>query len=111
MVDMGIDDSQFTWQSRAACRSVPSYVFYPDELLLPETKVDPIFTKLSYRDFCDSCPVKYLCLEFAVLHDMHGIWGGLTESERNKRFCTEERYEMRNYKEECGSYEPLYGHS
>jgi hypothetical protein len=110
MVDMGIDDSQFTWQNRAACRDVPSFVFYPDEILSLE-EVDPAYAKISYRDFCDTCPVRYLCLEFAVLHDMVGIWGGTTENERKKRFCTGERYEMRNYKEECGSYQPLYGHS
>lgn len=32
--------------------------------------------------FCDSCPVKKMCFEYAVLHDEDGIWGGATEKER-----------------------------
>lgn len=32
--------------------------------------------------FCDSCPVKKLCFEYAVLYDEDGIWGGATEKER-----------------------------
>ncbi len=32
--------------------------------------------------FCDTCPVKKECFEFAVLYDEDGIWGGATEKQR-----------------------------
>jgi hypothetical protein len=111
MENLNIDDAQFQWQNHAACRDFPSYIFYPDERSTPGIVLDPAFVDTSYKEICARCPVKHICLEFALLHDMQGVWGGMTEGERNKRFCTQERYEMRNYKEECGTYEPLYGHS
>ena len=36
------------------------------------------------RQICASCPVRELCLDYALRHGIvHGIWGGLTE--RNRR--------------------------
>jgi hypothetical protein len=34
------------------------------------------------QNFCDGCPVKQNCFEFAIVHDENGIWGGATEKER-----------------------------
>jgi hypothetical protein len=36
------------------------------------------------RDICEGCPVKQRCLEWAVLHDEFGMWGGTTKSERQR---------------------------
>ena len=111
MVDMGIDASQFTWQRSAACNGLPSYLFYPEERTLPGFKEHPDFEGKSYEDFCRGCPVKYLCLDFALMHDMQGVWGGTTDKQRDERFCIDERWEMRAFKEEMGQYKALYGHS
>lgn len=34
------------------------------------------------KALCNSCPVRMLCLDFAVKHPQHGIWGGTTPTER-----------------------------
>lgn len=35
------------------------------------------------RAFCDRCPVKVECLEWALEHDArHGMWGGKTPQQR-----------------------------
>lgn len=110
---MEADVQQFKWQRSAACNGVPSYVFFPDEQLNPGFKPDETFRNKTFKDFCGSCRVKSICKEFAVLHDMHGIWGGTTENDRSKKYDKEERDEMREYKRdsETNRYKPLYGHS
>jgi WhiB family redox-sensing transcriptional regulator len=70
-----------TWKERAACRGPESFVFFPpphserrDEREARETKA---------KQICAQCPVRAPCLEFALsVKEQHGIWGGLTESER-----------------------------
>lgn len=34
------------------------------------------------KDFCKGCPVRKRCLEYALIYDEYGIWGGTTEDER-----------------------------
>lgn len=106
-----IDASQSRWQKAAACKGAPSYLFFPDETHDPDFKSDPMFEGLSFRDFCNGCPVKFLCEEYAVLHDSFGIWGDTSDRQRSRRYKKEERWEMRDYKEDAGDYYPLYGHS
>jgi hypothetical protein len=37
------------------------------------------------KAFCKMCPVKQLCLEYAIVNDEpHGIWGGLSTVDRRK---------------------------
>lgn len=102
---------QFKWQGRAACKNVPSYVFFPDEKSLPGFIEDSAFRGKRAQDYCETCPVKRICEEFSVLHDMEGIWGNNDDKWRRKRFPKEERFEMRNGAEELERYYPLYGHS
>lgn len=72
---------------------------------------NPLFVGKKARDYCATCPVKAICEEFSVLHDMEGIWADKTDGQRSRRYPKGERFEMRNDLEEIGSYEPLYGHS
>jgi len=32
---------------------------------------------------CQFCPVKQDCLDYAIVYDEFGIWGGLTRKDRN----------------------------
>lgn len=102
---------QFRWQVGAACKGVPSYLFFPEEMKLSGFTENPLFKGKRAKDYCDNCPVRSICLEFSVLHDEEGIWGNTKDSERNRRYPKEERFELRNDQEEVGRYEPLYGHS
>lgn len=72
---------------------------------------NPLFVGKKAKDYCDNCPVREICREFAVLHDSEGIWGNTDDKQRVRRYSKEERYELRNDQEEVGRYEPLYGHS
>jgi hypothetical protein len=103
--------SQFRWQDGAACKGVPSYIFFPEERAFEGFKENPLFAKKSAKDYCETCPVKRICEEFSVLHDMEGIWANTTDGQRHREYCREERFELRNDLEVLGKYEPLYGHS
>lgn len=40
------------------------------------------------RKICDLCPVRQLCLDYAVEHRLtHGIWGGTTNEERKHLYA------------------------
>jgi WhiB family redox-sensing transcriptional regulator len=61
------------WRYRAACRGADLNVFFPDRGQSAEHA----------RQICASCPVRELCLDYALRHGIvHGIWGGLTERDR-----------------------------
>lgn len=36
------------------------------------------------KSICAECDVSKECLSYAIYHEMHGIWGGKTENEREK---------------------------
>jgi hypothetical protein len=74
-------------------------------------KENPLFVGKKAADYCAQCPVRAICEEFSVLHDAEGIWGNMTDRQRNRSYPKEERFEMRDTKEDMGRYEPLYGHS
>lgn len=37
---------------------------------------------ITAKAICDDCPQKVDCLNYALYHEMFGIWGGTTERER-----------------------------
>lgn len=65
------------WMSDAACSGAPLDLFFP----LPGQ---------SHREavaYCRQCPVRERCLDYALGYpdrDLPGIWGGLSENQRNK---------------------------
>jgi WhiB family redox-sensing transcriptional regulator len=34
--------------------------------------------------WCRPCPVRYACLQWALDHHEHGVWGGMTERQRRQ---------------------------
>lgn len=95
----------------AACKGVPSYLFFPEEMEREGFEENPLFRGKKAEDYCAQCPVREICREFSVLHDAEGIWGNTTANQRSRRYSREERFELRNDAEEMGQYWPLYGHS
>jgi WhiB family redox-sensing transcriptional regulator len=64
--------------TRGLCREIGIELFYPEE----GGSGTDIY---SYsRTICGRCVVKKECLEWAVRHEDHGMWGGTTPSERRK---------------------------
>lgn len=62
------------WSKDSACIGAPEEVFFPER---GRPSKNPPYLK-----FCGSCPVAQECLEWAVVHQAEGIWGGTTERER-----------------------------
>ena len=67
--------TDYSWQERASCRGVDAELFFPatEEEAVPGKAI------------CATCPVRVACLAFALeRNEKFGIWGGLTEKERNR---------------------------
>lgn len=61
--------------SSGLCREVGTEIFFPD------TAGDAGDYRLA-RTICSGCGVRELCLEWAIVHESHGMWGGTTPVER-----------------------------
>jgi WhiB family redox-sensing transcriptional regulator len=73
------NDGVSLWQQRALCVNQPSSIFFVDE-----NKDNRPSSKTEYKRFCDSCPVEQECLEYGIVYNMSGVWGGTTDKERHK---------------------------
>jgi len=68
--------------NRAVCAAYPPAWWFPDETT-DESALERV------REICVTCPVRRECLDFAVTEDRHGVVGthgiyaGLTESQRS----------------------------
>jgi WhiB family redox-sensing transcriptional regulator len=75
------------WQEKAACRGVPTEIFFPDN---PGGQ-DSVYNKA--RDFCLKCEVTQQCLAYALEHETgqrcrFGVFGGLSPRERSQLATT-----------------------
>lgn len=65
------------WTYRAACRAVDTEIFYSAH------------STATARSICARCPVQFECLDYAIAcenldpYGSHGVWAGLTSSQRN----------------------------
>lgn len=60
-----------TWRTQAACKNVPTRIFYPEK----GSNAD------AAKLVCERCPVKAQCAA-AGQDEAHGIWGGQSPLER-----------------------------
>lgn len=67
-----------TWQEQAACRGTDPEAFFP----LSERAGTPAVERA--RAICSGCPVRAVCLEWALTNQPFGIAGGLTTDERTQ---------------------------
>ena len=67
-----------SWQRYAACLG------HDPELFFPIGDAGPARIKLeAAKTVCTGCPVRCLCLEWALLAGINdGVWGGMSETER-----------------------------
>lgn len=70
------------WQLQAACRGMSSTYFFH-----PEGERGPARARreAKAKAVCSSCPALIACRRHALqVHEPYGIWGGLSESERQQ---------------------------
>ena len=63
----------------AACRGLPVESFYP----LDDEHVSRDDEQV-YRKLCAECPALKACLEWALVHEEFGVWGGTLHTTREK---------------------------
>jgi len=69
------------WWSAAACLSADPDLFFP--ISASGRSLERV---AEARAICAGCPVQRQCLAFALrTRQPHGIWGGMTEDERDAR--------------------------
>lgn len=62
------------WKNKAACKGVDTSLFFQRRMLKVPKEV---------AKFCNACPVRLECLEFAIRNDLpNGVYGGLTKTQR-----------------------------
>ena len=67
------------WFCRAACRALPTELFFP----AGELDDQAVEQAEEAKAVCAQCPVRVACLEFAIATNQpYGIWGGANTSER-----------------------------
>ena len=73
---------QVLWQQAAACRGRErSGAFYPPGH--HESRDERAERERTAKAICEDCLVRVSCLDYALsIHEPFGIWGGLTEHER-----------------------------
>ena len=69
------------WRSAAACRGPRATLFFAP--LTTERKSIRLARERQAKAVCKVCPVRVACLAHALdAGEPHGVWGGLSESER-----------------------------
>ena len=72
-----------SWQRFGACQTVDSEVFFPPSTF--ESKAERETREAKAKTVCSGCAVRVECLEWSIaIQEPHGVWGGLSESERRK---------------------------
>lgn len=70
------------WHKQANCRGKVS-TFFGARFDSPRPSKKVRLAIMEAKNICAACPVRNLCLEFALDHDEDfGVWGGLTPRER-----------------------------
>lgn len=62
------------WMADAVCAQVDGDLWFPEKG----------GSNAEARRICAGCPVKALCLDYAIENDERGVWGGTSEQERQR---------------------------
>lgn len=74
---------RFILEDTPACAEADPELFFPQEVDMGFGKFSSSYTNIeAAKRICDSCPLKFKCLEYAMVNPQTGIWGGTTESQR-----------------------------
>lgn len=71
-----------SWFDGAACRDTDTDLFYADPPRGANPAHDP--ATIAALGVCARCPVRGECLAHAIEHREQGVWGGTTDSQRQR---------------------------
>jgi WhiB family redox-sensing transcriptional regulator len=73
-----VEEDRRDWWRSAACQEADP------ELFFPVAPVGPGAGEIAQaKALCAACAVRRQCLQYALAtHQVHGVWGGMTETER-----------------------------
>ena len=86
------------WWRSAACQEADPELFFPVAALGPAAgEIDRA------KAVCGGCRVRHQCLQYALAtHQVHGVWGGMTEAERQLHVYREREREREHSQREHG---------
>jgi len=64
------------WRDLAACKDHPTIWWFPETKEIGDQDVA--------LGICMNCPVKNECLDYALIYEPMGIWGGVNQTDRAK---------------------------
>lgn len=85
------------WQELAACRNADDSIF----ITFGDRDDDPWYPSDEALAFCNICPVRVVCLDWALVHKELGTWGGTSEYQRRQLRRTRSRSTCPS----CGSHD------
>jgi WhiB family transcriptional regulator, redox-sensing transcriptional regulator len=88
---IALEEERRDWWRSAACREADPELFFPVAAHGPGAG-----EIARAKAVCAACRVRRQCLQYALAtHQMHGVWGGTTEDERQLRVRREREVEQR----------------
>ena len=66
---------------KGLCRDLDPDLWFPDADERTTEYADQAHVAIAV---CNACPVKTECLDYGVEHEVYGIWGGTTPSQRRE---------------------------
>lgn len=86
-------EHQWDWQEQAACRDADSRIFFHPS---GERGSAHRAREAEAQRICSRCPVQLACRRYALdARESYGVWGGLTEEDRQPRIRSRSRSRAR----------------
>src|SRR5712664_3272641 len=83
------------WWRSAACQEADPELFFPVAARGPGAR-----ETARAKAVCAACRVRPQCLQYALAtRQLHGVWGGMSEDERQLHACREREREQRDRRE------------
>lgn len=76
---MNDDHLDMSWASDAACKKVNPDLFYADHHTM-EGRI----MQSTALNICRKCSAREACMEYGLMYERYGVWGGMTEIERHR---------------------------
>jgi hypothetical protein len=71
------------WQDDSLCSGAPLEIFVPDK--------EDAEGLAEARTYCNPCPVRAICLRYALTYGQRGYWGGTDTAERRRLKAKKDR--------------------